>query len=235
MKQRYTQQELEEAVNFYKFKYGNKIAWDTIFNNVKYFVQNREAILADYMQCLSWYGFLYYLAWIESTIGLYRYTKIGTFHRIFVMFGRALLEEREVITVTKQGVLPLTWISEDNAFFKTGDGKKGDIDLEDPYHVTYDVKNDQIDFSASHTADFLIKYRSYDGYIEVHKQPETPKEQSFVRFLNNGEPAKTLKELADALNLDPLLFNKHSSENEIRQYLGLDPLEETDDDDTKKN
>ena len=212
----YTQQELAETVAKYRAKYGDKILWDTILNNVRNFQADRENIL-KYRQ-LQWHGFLYYLASIESTIGLYDYKSKGTFHRIFVMFGRAYLEEKEVI-VSKEGQqIKLEWIDPLNQYFKSGDGKPGDIDLQDENGITYDVKNDSVNFKKAHTADFILKYRSLDGYVELHQRPTAEKPATFVTMFTLGRPLATI---ASDLGLNPLLFNKHSSEEDIQRYLGL--------------
>lgn len=214
----YTQTELEEVVARYKAKYGDRVSWEIILNNIRVFRDNREAILNTPKDCLAWHGFLYYLAWIESTIGLYGYTKKGTFHRIFVMFGRAYLEEKEVINSKEGKDAGFSWIYDSSRYFKCGDGKKGDIDLHDPNGITYDVKNDYINFDKAHTADFLLKYRSNDGVVELHHQPTVEEAGSFVCVFAECRP---LEKIAESLYLDPLLFDKQSSEKMIKEYLGL--------------
>lgn len=212
----YTKQELTEMVTKYKSKYGSKILWDTILNNVRYFQANRETILKD--KQLQWHVFLYYLANIESTIGLYDYDSKGPFHRIFVMFGRAYLEEKEVINTEEGRQINLAWIDQLNKYFKSGDGKAGDIDLQDENGLTYDVKNDYVIFKKAHGADFILKYRSKDGYVELHKKPTRANEGSFVSMFTEARP---LADIAISLGLDPLLFDKNSSEDDIKRYLGL--------------
>jgi hypothetical protein len=214
----YTLQELEAAVNRYKTKYGDRILWERILTNVHYFVHHRDTVLSDPRMCLEWQGFLRYLAWIESTIGLYGYTSKGTFHRVFVMFGRAYLEEKEVCETTAGTDKALEWIFESSRYFKTGDGKPGDIDLQDVNGVTYDVKNDSINFEKAHTADFLLKYVSSSGSVELHQRPKNPVGGSYVCAFTQGRP---LADIAQDLGLDPLLFNKYSTEEMIEDYLGF--------------
>jgi hypothetical protein len=214
----YTEQELKNMIEYYKQKYQNQVAWTTIFDNIRTFVENRETILSNPQSCLEWQGFLYYLAWIESTIGLYDYTSKGIFHRIFVMFGRAYLEEKEVCELTADTKNPLNWIFDESRYFKAGDGKPGDIDLQDGNRVTYDVKNDYINFKKAHTADFLLKYDSQSGCVELHQRPQLPNSGTYVSTLVIGRP---LAKIAESLGLDPLLFNKHSTEEMIENYLGF--------------
>jgi hypothetical protein len=214
----YTTQNLNRMIAAYKVKYRGKVLWDTIFENIKIFKQNQEAILADPKKCLQWHGFLQYLAEIESTIGLYGYESKGQFHRIFVNFGRAYLEEEEVQKSEKGKELNLKWISEDSKYFRVGDGKKGDIDLQDLNGLTYDVKNDYVNFEKAHGANFLLKYSSLYGTVELHKAPEDPTRGSFIETFDYCRP---VADIAAARELDPLLFNKYSTEEKIRQYLGL--------------
>ena len=214
----YTEQELKNMIEYYKQKYQNQIAWFTIFDNIRTFVKNRETILSNPQSCLAWHGFLYYLAWIESTIGLYDYTSKGIFHRIFVKFGRAYLEEKEVCDLTAGTKTPLSWIFESSRYFKAGDGKLGDIDLQDGNGVTYDVKNDSINFKKAHTANFLLKYDSQSGYVELHQRPQLSNSGTYIGTLIKGRP---LAEIAESLGLDPLLFDKHSTEEMIENYLGF--------------
>lgn len=214
----YSLQELEATVNRYKTKYGDRILWERILDNVRYFVQHRDAVLSDSKMYLEWQGFLRYLAWIESTIGLYGYTSKGTFHRVFVMFGRAYLEEKEVCEKTAGTDKALDWIFESSRYFKAGDGKPGDIDLQDVNGVTYDVKNDSINFEKAHTADFLLKYDSFSGSVELHQRPKNPVGGSYVCVFTQGRP---LTKIVQDLELDPLLFNKHSTEEMIEEYLGF--------------
>ena len=96
--------------------------------------------------------------------------------------------------------------------------QKGDIDLHDPNGITYDVKNDYINFDKAHTADFLLKYRSNDGVVELHHQPTVEESGSFVCVFAECRP---LEKIAESLYLDPLLFDKQSSEKMIKEYLGL--------------
>ena len=77
------------------------------------------------------------------------------------------MEEKEVINSKEGKDAGFSWIYDSSRYFKCGDGKKGDIDLHDPNGITYDVKNDYINFDKAHTADFLLKYRSYDGIVEL--------------------------------------------------------------------
>jgi hypothetical protein len=211
-------QEINKVVAEYQARYGTKILWEIILQKVKTFINNRQAILENPEAYIDWQGFLRYLAWIESTIGLYGYTKKGIFHRIFVMFGRAYLEEKEVCELTAATKTPLSWIFDESRYFKAGDGKKGDIDLQDANGVTYDVKNDSIDFKKAHTANFLLKYDSQSGCVELHQRPQLPNSGTYVTTLVEGRP---LAEIAESLGLDPLLFNKHSTEEMIENYLGF--------------
>ena len=214
----YTKQDLKKAIDSYRAKYGERVSWEVILNNIKVFKDNQEAILNTPNACLSWHGFLHYLAEIESTIGLYSYTSKGTFYRIFVMFGRAYLEEKETIESNKGKELQLEWIFESSKYFKKGDGKKGDIDLHDLNGLTYDVKNDYVNFEKAHDADFLLKYRSLDGIVELHTTPTNPAQGSFIKVFEQCRP---VAELVISYGLDPLLFNKESSEEDIEKYLGL--------------
>jgi hypothetical protein len=134
------------------------------------------------------------------------------------MFGRAYLEEKEVCELTADTKTPLNWIFDESRYFKAGDGKPGDIDLRDDNGVTYDVKNDSIDFKKAHTADFLLKYDSQSGCVELHQRPQLSNSGTYVSTLVIGRP---LAKIAESLGLDPLLFNKHSTEEMIENYLGF--------------
>lgn len=212
----YTPEELAAIVARYGAKYGSRVQWEVILQNVRTFVENRDQILTDSL--VQWHGFLYYLSSIEKTIGLFNYESKGPFHRIFVMFGRAYLEEKEIIDSGAGREMRLHWIQDDNMYFKEGDGKKGDIDLQDVNGLTYDVKNDYVDFTKAHGADFLLKYRSSDGWVELHKKPAAEGLGSFVAPFAACRP---LDKIAISRGLDPLLFNKGSSEEDIERYLGL--------------
>lgn len=214
----YTQQDLDHMISIYAAKYKGKILWDTILTNIKTFKENQDIILADQEGCLQWHGFLHYLGYIESTIGLYGYTPKGKFHRIFVNFGRAYLEEEEVQQSNKGKKLNLKWIFEDSKYFRAGDGKKSDIDLKDLTGLTYDVKNDFVNFDKAHDANFLLKYRSLDGIVELHASSDNLMKGSFIETFDYCRP---VAELAQSRGLAPLLFDKHSTEEQIREYLGL--------------
>ena len=84
--------------------------------------------------------------------------------------------------------------------------------------VTYDVKNDYVNFEKAHNANFLLKYSSLYGTVELHKAPENPMCGSFVEIFDYCRP---VAELAQSRELDPLLFDKQSTEEQIREYLGL--------------
>ena len=214
----YTAQELQSMIDYYKHRYGDRVEWEVIFQNIKTFQENRRAILTNSEACLAWQGFLHYLIWIESTIGLFGYKSKGSLHRVFVKFGRAYLEEKDVIRVTAGTDKELTWIFDSSRFFKAGNGKKGDIDLHDAMGVTYDVKNDSISFDRAHDANFLLKYRSLDGVVELHKHPDTSTGGSYIDVYAECTP---VAKMAQNLGLDPLLFDKHSSEDLIKNYLGF--------------
>ena len=155
---------------------------------------------------------------IEKTIGLFGYTSKGSFHRIFVKFGRAYLEEKEIIDSAAGQEMRMHWIQNDNMYFKEGDGQKGDIDLQDVNGLTYDVKNDYVNFTKAHGADFLLKYRSLDGLVELHKKPAAEGLGSYVAPFAACRP---LNKIVISRGLNPLLFDKDSSEEEIERYLGL--------------
>jgi hypothetical protein len=135
------------------------------------------------------------------------------------MFGRAYLEEKEVINSVEGKNTGLDWIYDSSRYFKCGDGKKGDIDLQDLNKLTYDVKNDYVNFEKAHAADFLLKYCSYNGQVELHKQPKTPNSGSFVCTFASCRPLAKIAQ--EDFTIDPILFNKHSSEEDIEKYLGL--------------
>lgn len=217
MEDNFSTSNLDYIISRYKAKYNGRVLWETILNNIKTFKLNEEAILNNPKLCMEWQGFLRYLIEIEESIGLYGYTRKGHLHRVFVMFGRAYLEEKEVITVTEDTDKALTWIFPDSQYFKSGDGQKGDIDLHDRNNITYDVKNDSINFDKAHEADFLLKYRSWDGGIELHQRPKFEGSGSFIELFASGRP---LAELAASYDLDPLLFDKNSTEDMIKNYLG---------------
>jgi hypothetical protein len=163
------------------------------------------------------------MANMEESIGLFGYKKVGTFHRIFTMFGRAYLEEGETISTSAAKAIGMRWLHESSKCFRSGDGEAGDIDLVDQNGVEYDVKNDYIDFKRSHKrADRvfggLFKYRSKDGVIEHHIEPEDSTKGSFKGIFDIGRP---VAQMAIDLGLDPLLFDKASTEDTIRAYLGL--------------
>lgn len=222
----YTSEELAAIVAQYRVKYGSRIQWEVILQNVKTFVENRDQILTNSL--VQWHGFLHYLSSIEKTIGLFGYASKGSFHRIFVKFGRAYLEEKEIIDSDAGQEMRMHWIQNDNMYFKEGDGQKGDIDLQDANGLTYDVKNDYINFydikndyvnfAKAHGADFLLKYRSLDGWVELHKKPAAEGLGSYVAAFAACRP---LNKIAISRGLNPLLFDKDSSEEEIERYLGL--------------
>jgi hypothetical protein len=139
------------------------------------------------------------------------------------MFGRAYLEEGETISTPAAKARGMRWLHESSKYFRSGDGESGDIDLVDQNGVVYDVKNDYIDFKRSHKrADRvfggLFKYRSKDGVIEHHVEPEDHTKGSFKGIFDIGRP---VAQIAIDLGLDPLLFDKTSTEDTICAYLGL--------------
>lgn len=212
----YTPEELAVVTARYRAKYGPRIQWEVILQNVKTFIENRDQILTNSL--VQWHGFLHYLSGIEKTIGLFGYASKGSFHRIFVKFGRAYLEEKEIIDSDAGKEMRMHWVQDDNMYFKEGDGKKGDIDLQDVNGLTYDVKNDYIDFTKAHGADSLLKYRSSDGWVELHKKPAAEGLGSYVAAFAACRP---LNKIVISRGLNPLLFDKDSSEEEIERYLGL--------------
>lgn len=209
--------EITQAAERYVKKYGDSINWEILLQNVRKFVEDRNYYLT--FERANWFGFLLFLSNIEKTIGLFGYSSKGTFHRIFTMFGRAYLEELAVIVSDKGKSMGMEWIHPNTSkTFHAGDGKPGDIDLKDRNGITYDVKNDQIDFDKAHDADYLLKYRSLDGYVELHKRPTEEGQGSFIEIFAECPP---LAYLAEVYGLDQLLFNKRSSEEDIERYLGL--------------
>lgn len=224
----YTDDQLKSKINYYEQKYYNsesgriEISWKTILDNVKLY---RESVAASIpMDMLSWRGFLGCMANMEESIGLFGYKKVGTFHRIFTMFGRAYLEESETISTPAAKAKNMHWLHESSKYFRSGDGEPGDIDLVDQNDVVYDVKNDYIDFKRAHKQTDLVfggllKYRSKDGVIEHHVESEDPSKGSFKGIFDVGRP---VAQMAIDLGLDPLLFDKKSTEEMIRNYLGLD-------------
>jgi len=213
----YTKEQLQAKINSYRKKYGTSIAWDTILTNVKTFLDSRDYILT--FELLNWHGFLGYLSSIEQTIDLFGYVSKGTFHRIFVMFGRAFLEEQEILSTKEATKIGLRWIfPEESQCFKAGNGKPGDIDFEDRAGNTYDVKNDFVSFEKAHKADFILRYNSRTGYVEKHEKPEIESQGSYQGTFCVGRP---LADLAAEYGLDLILFDKNSSEEDIERYLGL--------------
>ncbi|MBP5470530.1 MAG: hypothetical protein J6Z11_14945 [Candidatus Riflebacteria bacterium] len=212
----YLDEDVEKAFEHYLRIYKTKIPWETILLKVLHFVKNREHILAfDYA---DWLGFLFYLGATEKTIGLFGYTSKGIFHRIFTMFGRAYLEEKYTIHTKRGKEIGLRWEFPDSEYFKGGEGKVGDIDLVDDKGIHYDVKNDYAYLDRAHNADYLLVFKSSTGIIELHEKPTDPTKGSYIEIFDETIPLDKI--VKEDYGLDPLLFDKNSSEEDIERYLG---------------
>jgi len=210
----FTQEDRNAIFNYYRQKYGNAVKWQTILANVCDFKQHEQEIKNDPQLFLEWYGFLYYLAHIEGTIGLFGYTSKGIFHRIFTMFGRAFLEEAEVKDSPEGKELGMKWYKDNSAYFHTGNGDPDDVDIVDKNGILYDVKNNNPIFNKAHIAQNLLAYNYYSGQVgkfDVKTQ----------KFIDIFATLASVKDIAKRYGLDELLFNYDSSEEDIERYLGL--------------
>ena len=210
----FTEEDLKAVFNYYKQKYSNAVDWKIILANVYDFKQHEQEIKNDPQLFLEWCGFLYYLAHIEGTIGLFGYTSKGIFHRIFTMFGRAFLEEAEVKESPEGKKLGMKWYKDSSKYFHTGNGESDDVDIVDENGIFYDVKNNNPIFNKAHIAQNLLAYNYYSGQVGKFDV----KTQKFIDVFANLAP---VKDIAKRYGLDDLLFNYNSSEEDIERYLGL--------------